>query len=72
MSDNQQTQHSRTSDFIRRAGEVQDKNLWGPAKWIVSMIQTLIALIMVTMGEAIAKIFTSEGTSRKKSEHDRT
>lgn len=51
---------TRTSRFLTGAGEVQDKRLWGPAKWIVQLIQYLIAIIMVTIGEGFKAIFTGE------------
>jgi len=69
-TEGQQQQHSKTSAFIRGAGHVEDKNLWGPAKWVVSMIQTMIALIIITMAEGISKIFTGGGSSRKKTRDD--
>ncbi|KAK5112544.1 hypothetical protein LTR85_011236 [Meristemomyces frigidus] len=56
----EQQQPSRTSKFLSGAGEVQDKRLWGPAKWIVQMIQYLIAIIMITIGEGLKAIFTGE------------
>ncbi|KAF2767347.1 hypothetical protein EJ03DRAFT_329254 [Teratosphaeria nubilosa] len=60
MSSQQPQQSTFSGNFIRGAGEVQDKRLWGPAKWVVQMIQYLIAIIMITMGEGIKAIFTGE------------
>nr|POF01173.1 hypothetical protein CFP56_21121 [Quercus suber] len=51
---------STSSRFMRNAGEVNDKRLWGPAKWIVQLIQYLVALVMVTMAEGLKAIFTGE------------
>jgi len=34
--------------LIRSSGQVPNKNLWGPAKWVVQMIQYLIAIIIIT------------------------
>lgn len=64
MADSQQS--SGVDRFMRGAGEVQDKRLWGPAKWIVQMIQYLIAIIMVTIGEGIRAIFTGERPQRRR------
>jgi len=59
MSDHHQPQHSRTDKFMRGAGNV-DSNLWGPARWVVQLIQYLIAIVIVTMGAGLKAIFTGE------------
>ncbi|KXT09482.1 hypothetical protein AC579_7829 [Pseudocercospora musae] len=50
MSDSQsQSKESRAQAFVRGAGEVQDPEhkLWAPARWVVQMVQYLIAIIMI-------------------------
>lgn len=49
MADVQSSQPSRTERFIRSAGEVREdpaQRLWAPARWVVQMIQYLVAIIM--------------------------
>lgn len=54
---------------MRGAGDVQEPRgaMWAPARWIISMIQYLIAIIMVTIGEGFKAIFTGEKPSSKRS-----
>jgi len=67
MADRQHRQpSSRTANFMRGAGEVQDRQLWGPAKWIVQLVQYLIAIMIVTIGEAFKAIFTGESPRKKR------
>lgn len=68
MSDanSRQQETSLSSRFVRGAGEVQDKKLWGPAKWVVQLIQYMIAIIMLTIGEGIKSIFTGERVQKRK------
>jgi len=55
---------------MRGAGQVNDPEgkLWAPARWVVAMIQYLIALIMVTMGEGIKAIFTGNNSRKRHQE----
>ena len=62
---------SRTARLMRGAGTVQDKQLWGPAKWIVQLIQYLIAIIMITLGQAIKAIFTGATPRSRRGEQRR-
>lgn len=52
MSDTQQaSSDTLSSRFIRGAGEVKDDpehRLWGPAKWVVQLVQYMIAIIVVS------------------------
>ena len=66
-----QHQTSKTERFIRGAGDVRedpDQKLWAPARWVVQMIQYLIAIIMVTIGEGFKSIFSGK-SSRSRREH---
>lgn len=54
---------------MRAAGEVKedpDQRLWGPARWIVQLIQYMVAIIMITIGEGMKAIFTGESPKKKK------
>jgi len=62
---NSRPKSSSTSDFIRGAGTVQDSNLWGPAKWVVQLVQYMIAIMIVTIGEAFKAILTGEAPPKK-------
>lgn len=65
-------QESSSQRFIRSAGQVRDdpsQRLWGPARWVVQLIQYMIAIIMVTIGEGIKSIFTGE-SPKKRSRKD--
>jgi hypothetical protein len=43
-------QDSATARFIRDAGTVQDPDhkLWAPVKWVVGMLQYMIAIVLVS------------------------
>lgn len=45
------SQESKASRFIRESGQVYDPEhkLWAPARWVVQMVQYLIALIILSM-----------------------
>ena len=45
-----QSKQSKTDRFIRGAGDVHDPNkqLWAPARWVVQMVQYLIAIILIS------------------------
>lgn len=72
MSGNQQKQHelTKTEQFIRDASQVKDPDhkLWAPARWVIMMIQWMIAIIIVTMAKGLAAIFTKQrgGQSHRK------
>ncbi|CAK3749935.1 hypothetical protein AC578_6273 [Lecanosticta acicola] len=62
-------QESRSSAFVRGAGEVRDPEhkLWAPARWVASLIQSLVAVIIVTIGEGLKSIIKGEPrTSRNR------
>ena len=65
----------QSSKFMRKAGEVNDPDnkLPGPVKWVASLVQRLIALIIVTLAEGFKAIFTGEksgGKRREPRKHD--
>lgn len=65
-------QPSKTERFIRGAGTVKedDENrLWGPAKWVVQLVQYLVAIMIVTIGEAFKAIISGEKPKGRKREH---
>ena len=70
MADTQSTQRSsRTERFIRGAGEVRedpDNKLWAPARWVVGLIQYLIAIIMITIGKSLEAIFSGETPKKRR------
>ena len=74
MADSQHVQQqSKTERFIRGAGEVRedpDNKMWAPMRWVVEMIQYLIAIIMVTIGEGFKAIFQGE-SHRKRDTHSK-
>lgn len=53
---------------MRGATQVNDPEhkLWAPARWVVQLIQYLIAVIMLTLGEGFKAIFTGEKPSGKR------
>ncbi|PPJ52386.1 hypothetical protein CBER1_09791 [Cercospora berteroae] len=74
MADSQQpSRQSKAADFMRGAGTVNDpdKKLWGPARWVVQLVQYLIAIIMITIAEGFKSI-VSGGSSRRRREKPRT
>lgn len=49
MSDAPTAQPSKTERFLRGAGQVREdpnQRLWAPARWVVQLVQYLIAIIM--------------------------
>ena len=70
MADTQKPQQpSKTERLIRSAGEVRedpDNKMWAPARWVVEMIQYLIAIIMVAIGESIKAIVSGESPKRRR------
>ncbi|KAI6842129.1 hypothetical protein KC332_g4358 [Hortaea werneckii] len=60
MTDQAPTQQSKADKFMRGAGEVRDTNLWGPAKWVVQLVQYMVAIIMITIGEGFKAIVTGK------------
>jgi len=63
MSDAQQsTTSTRSTRFMRGAGHVNDPEgkLWAPARWVVQLIQYLIALIMLTLAEGFKAVFSGK------------
>lgn len=69
MSDRRTTQQPTTGErFMRGAGEVNDpeNKLWGPARWVVQMVQYLVAIIILTIGKGIEAIFKGEKPSKRK------
>ncbi|CAK1357221.1 uncharacterized protein RHO25_008635 [Cercospora beticola] len=74
MADSQQpSRQSKAADFMRGAGTVNDpeNKLWGPARWVVQLVQYLIAIIMITIAEGFKSI-VSGGSSRRRREKPRT
>ncbi|KAM3424998.1 hypothetical protein BST61_g6968 [Cercospora zeina] len=69
MADSQQpSRQSKAAEFMRGAGTVNDpeKKLWAPARWIVQLVQYLIALVMITTAEAFKSIVSGEGSRRRR------
>ena len=64
MSD-QPAGQSKTDRFIRQSGQVQNKNLWGPARWVVQMVQYLIAIVIITIAEGFKAIVTGESPHKR-------
>ncbi|KXS95807.1 hypothetical protein AC578_6273 [Pseudocercospora eumusae] len=64
------SKESRAQAFVRGAGEVQDPEhkLWAPARWLVQMIQYLIAIIMITIAEGIKSIVSGEKPKHRRRE----
>ena len=72
MSERRQ-QQSTSDRFLRGAGTVRDddKQLWGPVKWVAQLVQYMVAIIMVTIGKGIEAIFKGEAPSKKKSREEK-
>ncbi|KAK3709133.1 hypothetical protein LTR37_011112 [Vermiconidia calcicola] len=68
MSDHT-NQPTRTERFMRGAGEVREDpehRMWAPARWVAQMVQYLVAIIIVTIGEGFKAIWTGESPARKR------
>lgn len=63
------SQESTSSRFMRGAGDVQEPRgaMWAPMRWVISMIQYLIAIIMVTIAEGFKAIVSGKKPSGKRS-----
>lgn len=65
-------QHPSTTGerFMRGAGEVYDPEhkLWAPMRWVVQMVQYLVAIIMLTIAKGIEAIFKGEKHREKRRE----
>lgn len=62
---------STSTRFMRGAGTVNDPEgkLWGPARWVVQMVQYLVALIMLTLAEGFKAVVSGKKLeSRRKRE----
>lgn len=63
---------ARSTRFMRGAGQVNDPEgkLWAPARWVVQLVQYLIAIIMLTIGEGFKAIFSGQSPQhRRRKEH---
>ena len=71
MADSGAHRESKTERFIRGAGEVREdpeQRLWAPARWVVQLIQYMIAIIMVTIAESLRAIFSGKSPSKRRKE----
>jgi hypothetical protein len=70
MSSQQQpsTTSTRSTRFMRGASHVNDPEgkLWAPARWIVQLIQYMIALVMLTLAEGFKAVFTGQKPSGRR------
>lgn len=65
--------HETTGErFMRGAGEVNDPDhkLWAPARWVVQMVQYLVAIIILTIGKGIEAIFKGEKSTKRKAREE--
>ncbi|KAK3631615.1 hypothetical protein LTR22_021020 [Elasticomyces elasticus] len=60
MADSSRSSQSRTDAFLRSSSVVQNRKLWGPAKWVVQLVQYLIAIIIVTIAEGFKAIVSGK------------
>lgn len=68
-------QPSKTERFIRSAGEVRedpDNKLWAPVRWVAELVQYLIAIIMVTIGESIRAIVSGESPRKRRARQEQS
>lgn len=65
MSDRQSK--TKTQQIIENSGEVRGDLPW-PARWIVQLIQRMIAIMIVTMGNALEAIFKGEKPKKRSQE----
>jgi hypothetical protein len=70
MTSSQQpsTTSTRSTRFMQGASHVNDPEgkLWWPARWIVQLIQYLIALVMLTLAEGFRSVFSGEKPSGRR------
>jgi len=59
---------SSSARFMRNAGTVNDPEhkLWAPARWVVQMIQYLIALIMLTLAEGFKAVVSGKKPQQRR------
>jgi len=70
MSAPQQQQPSKTERLIRGAGEVRNdpnQRLWAPARWVVQMVQYLVAIMLVAIGESVKAIWSGKTPQKRAS-----
>ncbi|KAM0697498.1 hypothetical protein Q7P36_002352 [Cladosporium allicinum] len=70
MSSSQQpsTTSTRSTRFMRGASHVNDPEgkLWAPARWIVQLIQYMIALVVLTLAEGFKAVFSGQKPSGRR------
>ena len=66
MSDSPES--TRSTRFMRGAGQVNDPEgkLWAPARWVVQLVQYLVAIIMLTIGEGFKAIFSGQNPQNRR------
>ena len=54
--------------FMRNAGTVNDPEhkLWAPARWVVQMIQYLVALIILTLAEGFKAVVSGKKPQQRR------
>lgn len=54
--------------FMRNAGTVNDpeNKLWAPARWVVQMIQYLVALIILTLAEGFKAVVSGKKPQQRR------
>ena len=62
---NKQAQ-SKTGRIIRASGDVRDESLPAPARWVVQLVQRLIAILIIMIGESFRAIFKGKRGRRRQ------
>lgn len=72
MSSPSQQDSSTSTRFMRGAGQVNDPEhkLWGPARWVVQMVQYLVALVVLTIAEGFKAVVSGKSPQHRRKRGD--
>lgn len=61
MSTSKQNPESKTHQILRgSSGRTDEANLPAPLQWVVELIQRLVAVLFIVIGNAVKMVFSSE------------
>jgi hypothetical protein len=61
---------SKTSQILRgSSGRTEEANLPAPLRWIVDLIQRLIAVLLIVIGESVKMVFSDDKNRTRVGRH---
>lgn len=64
------TPESKTSQILRgSSGRTEEANLPGPLRWIVELIQRMIAVLFIVIGDSIKMVFSDDKSRTRTGRH---